>query len=85
MYVWNWDHNNQLYLQGSDEPVELSDRQKSLIEQLAKSTVFGKTQLFLENALAQDKDFKKLSERLDLDFSNIEIEKQKGLVERLLQ
>ena len=85
MYVWNWDNNNQLYLQGSDEPVELSDREKSLIEQLAKSTVFGKTQLSLENTLAQDKDFKQLSERLDLDFSNIEIEKQKGLVERLLQ
>lgn len=75
IYVWNWDFNNELYPRGSDQPLDLSDREKFLIEQLAKSTVFGKTQLFLKNALAQDKDFKKLSERLDLDYSNIEIEK----------
>ena len=65
----------QTLSQGSDQPLDISDREKSLIEQLAKSTVFGKTQLLMENALAQDKDFKKLSERLDLDYSNIEIEK----------
>jgi len=85
IYVWNWDFNNQLYPRGSDEPLNLSEREKFLVEQLARSTVFGKTQLFLENAIAQDKDFKKLSDRLDLDFSNIEIEKEKGLLERALR
>ena len=85
IYVWNWDFNNQLYSRDTDEPLELSDREKVLIEQLINSTVFGNSNLLLESTVAQDEDFKALSERLKLEFTNIEIVPEKGFFEGLRQ
>ena len=61
--------------------ITLSDKERHLIEGLIKSTKFGSTKIFLDSAMAQDKDFINLSERLKLDFTNIEIEQEKGFLE----
>ena len=77
LYVWDYldKKQNKLYPQDIGEPIKLSDKERTLIERLIKSTKFGRTKLFLDSKMAKDKDFINLSERLKLDFTNIEIEK----------
>jgi len=80
VYVWNWDREHKLYHQEIGEPIKISDEERRLIEKLIKSTKFGKAKLFLDSKMSKDEDFINfinfvfLSERLKLDFSNIEIE-----------
>jgi len=83
VYVWNWDGGNELYRQDMSEPVTLSDKEKQFIEKLIKSTRFGRTELFLDSAISKNEDFINLSKRLKLDFTNIEIEQERGFFEKL--
>ena len=69
--MWNWDGENTLYTQDLEESIQLSDREKILIEQLIKSTKFGETELYLDCDILEDKDFIHLRERLELSFDNI--------------
>ena len=70
VYVWNWNGNNELYRQALDEPLELSGREKQLIESVIKSTTFGRETVFPDDAMVNDKDFIKLRERLKLNFTD---------------
>ena len=72
VYVWNYNGNNELYRQVLDEPLELSDREKQLIESLIRATTFGRETVFPDDAMVNDRDFIKLRERLKLDFTNSE-------------
>ncbi len=72
IYIWNWEGENELYRQDTGEPVKLSGRERRLIERLIKSARFGRTKLFLDSKMLKNKDFINLSERLKLDFTNIE-------------
>lgn len=83
VYVWNWDGGKELYQQDMSEPITLSDKEKQFIEELIKSTRFGMTDLFVNCTIAKDKDFINLTERLKLDFTNIEIEQERGFFEKL--
>jgi len=76
IYVWDWWNNekNKLYSRYIGEPIELSDKERGLIERLIKSTKFGRARLFLGEKMSEDEDFINLSERLKLDFTNIEME-----------
>jgi predicted O-methyltransferase YrrM len=86
-YVYFWFPNSQgkLYPQDMSEQIKLSDRERSLLERLIKSRKFGKTKLFLDSKMSKDKDFISLTERLKLDFTNIEKEPKKGFFEALGQ
>jgi hypothetical protein len=53
--------------------IKISDKERILIERLIKSTKCGETKLFLDSKMASNKDFINLIERLNLDFTNIEI------------
>ena len=74
IYVWNWNGKNELYPRDMSKPITLSDKERNLIENLIKTTRFGENTLFLDNEVTKDKDFANLSERLKLDFTNIEVE-----------
>ena len=84
VYVWNWNGENELYPQDLSEPIELSNREKLLIEQLIKSTEFGESKLSLECEIAEDKDFIHLRERLDLSFVNIALRSDCEGIENVL-
>jgi predicted O-methyltransferase YrrM len=81
IYVWNWNMKNKLYHQEMCELIKISDKEKRLIQSLIKSPKFGKAKLFLDSTMSKDKDFINLSERLKLDFTNIE--KEPGFLETL--
>lgn len=83
VYVWNWMEMNELYPQDMSKPIKLSDKEKLLIERLIKSTKFGSTKLFLDRGMSKDKAFINLSERLKLDFTNIEIRQETRFLEGL--
>lgn len=72
VYVWNYNGNNELYRQALDKPIELSSREKQLIELLIRSTTFGSERVVPDDALVDDKDFIQLRERLNLDFGSSE-------------
>jgi len=76
VYVWNWNGNNELYRQALDEPLELSKREKQLIESLIRSTTFGSETVFPDDAMVNDGHFIKLRERLKLDFTGSEKTKE---------
>jgi hypothetical protein len=73
VYVWNYNGNNELYRQAMDEPLELSNREKQLIESLIRSTTFGKETVSPDDAMVNDRDFIMLRERLKLDFTSSEL------------
>ena len=70
VYVWNWNGNNELYQQALDKPIEVSKKEKEIIESLIKATTFGRETVLLDDAIVNDKDFIKLRERLKLDFTH---------------
>ena len=74
IYVWRWAKKGLLYPQDLSKAIPLSDKERQLIERLIKSTKFGDDKLYLDSAMAKDKDFIKLKKRLKLDFTNITIE-----------
>lgn len=76
IYVWNyWGNKNELYLQENMKtPITLTDKERSLIEQLINSTTFGNDKLTVNSSILQDRDFMHMIKKLDIDFSNIEIE-----------
>lgn len=82
IYVWNyWGKKNQLYhQQDMKTPIAITDKERSLIEQLIHSTTFGNDKLIVNSSILQDKDFIQLKKRLAIDFSNIEVENIKGIV-----
>ena len=85
VYVWNYNYNNELYPKDNmGEPVNLSAKERTLIEKLARSTSFGQTKLFLSPSMANDPDFISLRKRLELDLSEMEILKEKGIIFRIL-
>ena len=75
IYIWKWNGMNNLYLRVNREHIPLSKKEKDLIEKLARSFKYGQTGLFPNDKLLNDKQFKLLCEKLDLDFSNIKIKK----------
>ncbi|GAF79330.1 unnamed protein product, partial [marine sediment metagenome] len=77
VYVWayaGWEKKSVLYHQKMGETIELSDKERVLIERLIRSTKFGKTKLFLDKKMSEGEDFINLIERLKLDFTNIQME-----------
>lgn len=81
VYVWNWSGENELYPRDSDVPITLSARERHIIEGLITSTKFGRTEFFLDSAMAQDRDFVQLCDRLKLDLTSVEREPEKSFFE----
>lgn len=68
-YLFSWDQE-ELYRKGTAEPIEISNEEKDLIEELIKSRKFGQSGYSIEGKISKDKTFVNLKERLKLDFGN---------------
>jgi len=66
-YEFNWGEKN-LYKADSKELVPLADKEKQLIEKLFLRRGFGEVKFSPPPELLEDADFKKLTDRLKLDF-----------------
>ena len=60
VYVWNYDGNNELYRQTLDKPIELSNREKEIIELLLKATTFGRETVLLNDAMVNKNFYRHL-------------------------
>ena len=65
-YVYSW-RAKKLFHSDSFQLIELSDREKELIEILIKSRKFGKAKFSPDEHLLNDEDFSNLLKRLELN------------------
>jgi predicted O-methyltransferase YrrM len=84
VYIWDYDGNHRLcYPDKLDKPIELSVEERTMIEQIARSSQFGETKHYIEASHANSLVFKELKKRLQLDMSDIGIAKDAGFIEKL--
>lgn len=65
-YVYVWQ-KRQLQRRSDEQPVELSDREKELLETLIRSRPFGETALVVDAREALDADLRALRDRLGME------------------
>jgi predicted O-methyltransferase YrrM len=65
-YVYSWDEK-RLFRLGTNEPVELSDTEKELLEKLIKSKKFGEAGFVYDTSILNNEAFVNLRKRLNLN------------------
>ena len=86
VYVWDYEGNHRLcHPDEMNKPIELSAEERTIIEQIAKGSKFGKTKHYIKISVMNSSAFKELKKRLQLDMSDIEIEKDAGVIEKVLR
>lgn len=74
-YMYSWS-DKKLYRSGTNESIEISDKEKDLIEKLIKSRKFGETKFSPDSETLNDEELFNLVEKLELELDFIKSEKQ---------